>query len=143
MNRVGSVAYGAAIIALILLCAQEMNGSALFLYDFSTPPMFALGLAGWAIATFGLPILSICIWGLVKRVRARWALHLLFIPCAVALFWGGYGLLHFASGSPVDSMSEGLFMILALLFLCLTGMVHAVALIVELAGMFRRRADVR
>lgn len=143
MNRVGSVAYGAAIIALILLCTQPVNNSALFLYDHSTPPMFALELAGWAIATFGPLILSICTWGVVKRVRARWALHLLFIPCAIALFVGGYRLLHYAFGSPADSMPEGLFMILALLLLCLAGMVHAGALIVELAGMFRRRADVR
>ena len=142
MNRIGSVAYGAAIIALIF-CAQNMSYSALFLHDNSTPAMFALGVAGLAIATFGLPILSICIWGLVKRVRARWALHLLFILCAIAILLGGYGLFHYSFGSPLNITLEVRFMLPALLFLCLTGMVHAVALIVELAGMFRRRADVR
>ena len=143
MNRVGSVAYGAAIIALIFLCAQEMNGSALFLYDYSTPPMFALGLAGWAVATFG-PLIFRSASGAWRSVSARDGRYTFSSsPAPLRFSGGGYGLLHYASGSPVDSMAEGLFMILALLFLCLTGMVHAGALIAELTGMFRRRADVR
>ena len=104
--------------------------------------MFALGLAGLAIANFGLPILSICIWALVKH-RPGWAPHLLFIPCAIAVLLVGYWLFHLAFGSSLNITLEVRFMIAALLFLCLTFMVHALALIVELAGMFRRPGEVR
>lgn len=142
MNRAGSVAYGVAVIALILLTGQDMNNSTLFLYDSLTPPMFALAIVGWAIATFGPVTLSVCIWGLVKRVRARWVPHLLFIPCAIAFFRGGATLLDYASDWG-DSMGVGMFMILAAALLCLTMLVHAASLIVELVGMFRRRAGLR
>lgn len=141
MNRAGSVAYGAAVIALIVLTSQEMNNSTLFLYDWLTPPMFALGIIGWVIATFGPLTLSVFIWALVKRVHAKWAPHLLFIPFAIALFRGGVRLLGYATDWS-DSMGVGMFMILAALLLCLTVLVHAASLIVELVKMFRRRKAV-
>jgi hypothetical protein len=55
-----------------------------------------LGLAGWFVATFGPIGVAVCFWRLAKRVRAPWVVHLLFLPCAVALLWVGQHLILFA-----------------------------------------------
>ena len=142
MNRAGSVAYGLAAIALIMLFGRETHDAGLFVvYDHTPQPMFAPALAGWGVTTFGPLILSICIWSLVKRVRARWAPHLLFIPCAIGLYRAGEELLVYASDPCRWCMPFEMFTLLAGLFLMLTLVVHAAALIVELGGIFRRRAD--
>ena len=142
MNRAGSLTYAAAVVALLLLARQDTLNGVLFLQDFHKPDSLPLTLAGWAVTTFGPLILSVCCWLLVKRVRARWALHLLFIPCAIALMIGGSELLISASGLISDG-PIGSLMFAGGLLLILTVLIHAVALIVELIRMLGRPTEAR
>ena len=138
LNNAGSLAYGAAVIALLLLARQEMLNGLLFVHDYVTPDKWPLTLAGWAILTFGPLTLSVSCWLLAKRVRARWVLHLLFIPCAIALMISGHVLLVRASGLISDGPLGSLVFAGALL-LIFTVLVHAGALLVELVRMSRHR----
>lgn len=63
-----------------------------------TAGMQTLGLLGWAVATFGPMGLAVGFWRLSKRFRARWVIHLLFLPCAIALLQAGAELMLFAIG---------------------------------------------
>src|SRR5687767_7713539 len=100
MNRVGSLVFAAAVAGVVLLCAQDVIWACVFFFETSKPNMYAIGITGWAIATLGPLALSIYCWSLVKRVHAKWAPHLFFIPCAIALSNGGAMLLFHAGGRP-------------------------------------------
>ena len=137
--RAGSLAYGAAVLALIFLAALDLQNSYAYFYDYTPRPRFALGLAVWTFATFGPLILSIGCWHLVKHLRLKWAVHLLFLPCAIAIFRGGGDLLLYTSGQRFWNMPLEMFLMLAGLLLSLTLVVHFGALLVELVRLFRRR----
>src|SRR5688500_11215841 len=101
MSKVGGVAYGVTAAVILMLVAQDMENGLLFRHDFSdNKGMFALGLGAVAFATFGPFALSLWCWRLAGRVQPRWAVHLLFIPCAFAMVYAGTSLLNFANGHP-------------------------------------------
>jgi len=143
MNKVGGVAYGAAAVLILVLLAQDVRNALLWLHDFSSSTsMFALGLAAVALATFGPFALSLCCWRLAARVRRRWAVHLLFIPCAYAMVWAGASVLDFADGRPFTDEPAGYALLAAFLLFVLTVLVHAAALAFEIVAAIRRRAKV-
>lgn len=140
MKNVGGVAYVAAAVVILLLAANDVENALLWLYDFSSSAgMFALGLAAAAFATFGPFALSLCCWHLVGRVQPRWAVHLLFIPCAYAIVYAGASLLDFADGRPETDEPAAYALTAAFLLLGLTVLVHAAAVACEIAAAIRRR----
>ncbi len=96
-----------------------------------------LGLAATAFASFGPFALSLHCWRLAERVHTRWAVHLLFIPCAYAMVYAGASLLNFAS--PGTDEPAGYALTAAYLLLGLTVLVHAAALTFEIVTAIRRR----
>jgi hypothetical protein len=144
MKEFGGVAYGAAAVIILVLSAQDVQNALLWLHDFSSSTsMFALGLAGTAFASFGPFALSLCCWRVASRVYPRWAVHLLFIPCAYAIVQAGVSVLDFADGRPWTDEPAGYALTAAFLLLGLTVLVHAAALIFEIGAAIRRRANVR
>lgn len=141
MNRAGGLAFGAAVVGIALLFARDVIWGGIFFFETSTPPMFALGLAGWTVATFGPLALSICCWRFVRRVHAKWVFHLLFIPCAITMARGGETLLFLAGAVPDGDGALGYTLLWAILLLVLTVSVHAAALTAEVITKFRRRAN--
>ena len=144
MKKVGCVAYGMAAVAILLLGAQDAENSLLWLHDFSSTGMFALGLAATAFATFGPFALSLGCWRLAGRFHPMWPLHLLFIPCAYAIFYAGASLLNFADGWSGTDEPASYALTAALLLLGLTVLVHAAALAFAIvAAIHHRRGNVR
>jgi len=142
MHRVNGAAYGAVAVVVFLVCAQDVQNALLWLHDYSSSTtMFGVGLAGTAFASFGPFLLSLCCWRLAARIHARWAVHLLFIPCAYAFFYIGAFVMDTADGRPWTNEPADHALVPASLLLCLTVLVHAVALALEIGAMIRRRPD--
>jgi hypothetical protein len=142
MNKVGGIVYGAAAVLILVLCARDLQNPLLWLHDFSSSTsMFALDLAAVAFASFGPFALSLCCWRLAGRIHLKWAVHLLFIPCACAMLYLGASLLTFADGRRWAD-EPGYALIPAILLLGLTVLVHAAALTFEIVAAIRRRANV-
>ena len=142
MKSGGGVAYVVAAVVILLLAAKDVEKALLWLHDFSNSAgMFALGLAA-AFASFGPFALSLWCWHLAGRVQPRWAVHLLFIPCAYAIVYAGASLLDFADGRPGTDEPAGYALTAAFLLLGLTVLVHAAALAFGVAAAIRRRANV-
>lgn len=100
-NRLELVALTAAIVTSWLCMRAALDASEAYLIGrHITAGMKMLGLLGWAIATFGPMGLAAGFWRLSKRIRARWLVHLLFVPCALALFRAGDALMLFVAGTP-------------------------------------------
>lgn len=93
MNRFDKLAL-AAVIIVTLLCVR---GSGDFVYDYYMDQipegMLPIGVAGWAIATYGPIAVAVLFWRWAKRIPAPWVLHLLFLPCAAVLFRIGDALM--------------------------------------------------
>ena len=140
MTKIGGVAYGAAAVAILMLCAQDVRNALLWLHDFSSSTsLFALGLAGTAFASFGPFALSLVCWRVAGRVHPRWAVHLLFITCAYAIVYAGASILDFADGREWTDEPAGYALVAAFLLLVLTVLVHAAALTFEIVAAIRRR----
>jgi hypothetical protein len=143
MTRLGLLLYGAAIVIIAMLTARETIDPAVYLYQQNTPKAVALGFAGWLLATLGPLTLSIWFLRLSRRVGASWALHLLFIPCALALFRGGASILFFAAGVSGDGSIEGYTLLAASAFLALAVLIHGGALAALGIGWISRKGKVR
>jgi hypothetical protein len=142
MNKRIGVAYGAAAVAILLLSAQDAENALLSLHDFSSSTrMFVLGLAAAAFASFGPFVLSLCCWYLAGRVHRKWAVHLLFIPCAYLIVYVGASLLDFADGRPWTDEPASHAFVAAVLLLGLTVLVHTAALTFEIVAAIRRGAN--
>jgi hypothetical protein len=141
MSKAAGPVYGAAALAILILAAQDMHNALLWLHDFSiSGSMFVLGLAGVALATAGPFAMSLWCWRLAARLRPRWAVHLLFIPCAYAMVRAGASVLDYADGAPWTDEPAGYALIAAYLLFPLTFLVHAAALAFEAVAAIRRRA---
>lgn len=143
MNRLGTLAYGAAVAIIALLTAREVIEPSAYLYQEHTSGIVTLGVTGWFISTLGPLALSIWFWRLARRSNARWALHLLFIPCAIALYRVGASILFFAADVPDGDGVEGYTLIAAFGFLVLTLLVHGSAFISLSVAKINRQANVR
>ena len=143
MNRLGKLAYGAAIAGVALLMAREVVEPSVYLYEQHTAGMVALGTLGWSIATLGPLTLSMCFWRLAERRQQQWVLHLLFIPCAIALVRIGSSILFYAADVPDGDSIEGYTLVAAFGFLVVTLLVHAMALGGLAVGAISRKAKVR
>ena len=130
MNRFLAIAYGIAIAGIILILAREVIEPSAYLYDRHSPNMGALGGVGWTVATLGPLLLSFCFWRFSQRMRLLWLWHLLFIPCALTLYWLGSAVLFFAADVPDGDSIEGYTLLIASALLALTLIVHGIAAIV-------------
>lgn len=141
MNR-GAIMYGAAIGGIALLVARESLEPSIYLYQRSAGDKAALGVAGWLISTFGPIALSVSVWLMARRLKARWLVHLIFIPAAIVIFRGGSSLFFYAAGVSGDSTLGGYALLAAGAFLLLTVFVHAAAFLVEGLKKTTHRANV-
>ena len=143
MNRLGSIAYAAAIAGIALLTAREVIETSVYVIGELTLGMVVVGASGWSIATLGPLALSIWFWRLARRRQPQWVLHLLFIPCAIALVRAGASILFYAADVPDADSIEGRTLITAFGFLVLTLLVHAAALAAIGVARISRTANVR
>jgi hypothetical protein len=143
MNWLWRIAYGAALTGVALLVGRETIDASIYVYQELASDMVALGVAGWLIATSGPVALSIGVWRWARRFDPKWVLHLLFIPCAIALFRTGDFILIYATGVPDGDSIEGRTLIAATGFLALTLLVHAAALAALGVSRLMRPANVR
>ena len=86
-------------------------------------------IVGWSIATFAPLLLSVCILIFQRRLKARWLVHILFVPCALALYRVGGTILD-PSAMGEDIIAEYALILATSLFLLtlivhLAGFVHA------------------
>lgn len=80
MNRFEKLAL-ASVILVSLLCVRGPGDLAYDHYRAQVPEgMLPVGLAGWAIFTYGPIAIAVAFWRLAKRIRAAWALHLALLP---------------------------------------------------------------
>ncbi len=136
-------AFGAAVLAILLVTARELLDLAAHLAPGLTPAMLALAFAGWFAATLGPLALSAAVWRRARRSSRGWLTHLLFIPCAFALLQGGAALLLHAAGAPNGESLAGRTLTAAGALFVLTAAVHAAAAILLLTARTRRRPGAR
>ena len=130
MKRLGILAYSTAIVGITLLTAREVIEPSVYLYQNHAAPMAALGVLGWFIATLCPLLLSIWFWHLARRSSRQWLLHLIFIPCAVAVYRLGANVLFFAADVPDGDSVEGYTLIVGFSFLVFTLLIHIAVLAV-------------
>lgn len=128
MSRLGFIAYGAGVAGITLLTAQQTIDPTTYLYQNYTGEMTALAVTGWLIATLGPIALSVVVWLVAHRIKARWLLHLIFLPAAIAVFREGASLFFYAAGESGDSMMDFFALFTATGYLMLALLVHIVAL---------------
>lgn len=131
MSKGGCIAFVLTIAAIVLLLAQDVFQACLFFFEMTPPELFATGIMGWAMSTFGPLALSALCWSLVKRVKAKWAPHLFFIPCVIALERMGESLLLYGRDAPYHPEPIEYTTLWGTGFLIVTLLVHATSLIVE------------
>lgn len=131
MNRLGAILYGVAVGGIALLSARNSLEPAIWLFEEYAGETITLAVAGWLIATLGPLALSVGVWLMARRLKARWLLHLIFIPTAIVIARQGALLFFYGTGSSGDGMPEGFALMMAAMLLTLTLLVHAVALVVE------------
>jgi hypothetical protein len=133
--------YGVAIGVITLLLARESLDGSMWLFQENHPPNAALGVTGLLISTFGPLALSVGVWLVTRRLKARWLAHLIFIPAAIVICREGMSLFFYGVGASGDGSPEGYATLLAVMYLLLTLVVHATALIVEGYKKVRQRAN--
>ncbi len=131
MNRLGAILYGVAVVSITLLLARESLEPSVYLFKEHHAHNIALGVTGLLISTFGPVTLSVCIWLMARRLKARWLVHLIFIPTAIVICREGASLFFDGAGVSGENSPEGHSLFAAGAFLFLTLLVHAAALIVE------------
>ncbi len=143
MRRLWIPAYGAAIVSIALLIGREVIDAGLYVYQELPSRMASLAIVGWLISTFGPLALSVGVWGAARRLQPQWVLHVLFIPCAIALERAGASILFYAADVPDGDSIEGRTLIAAFGFLVITLLVHATALAALAVAEVSRRASAR
>src|SRR4051812_18135852 len=99
LNRLDVVAIAAAVVTTWLCLRPALDAAEMYLMYRPVPAAKqVLGLVGWFVATFGPLGLAVGFWRLAGRLRTRWPLHLLFLPCAFALLMTGDSIMLFAIG---------------------------------------------
>jgi hypothetical protein len=93
MNRFEKLALAAAI--LVSLRYVRGPGDHTYEYYRAQIPegMLQVGLAGWALSTFGPIAVALLFWRWAKWIHAPWLLHLSLLPCMLALTWIGHSLM--------------------------------------------------
>ena len=141
MNRIAAILYGLAIGFITLLFARQSLDVATWLFLEHRPRSTALGVTGLLLATLGPIMLSVCVWLMARRLERRWLAHLIFIPAAILIYWGGAILFFYGAGAGGDYSIEGYAILTGGMYLFLTLLVHTAALIVEGYKKVRRRAN--
>lgn len=131
MNRLGAIVYGLALGAVVLLFARESLEPAIWLFEEYAGDTVALAVAGWLIATLGPIALSMCLWLVEGRLKARWLLHLILIPTAIMMFRQGSLLFFYGANASGEGSPEGYALLMATAFLPLTLLAHTAALVVQ------------
>lgn len=122
MNRFEKLAL-ASVIVVSLLCVRGPGDLAYDHYRAQVPEgMLPVGLAGWAIFTYGPIALAVAFWRLAKSIRSSWALHLLLLPSMIALARTGSELMLLVIDDPdFDATMDAPLMAGVLLFLIAVG----------------------
>lgn len=84
-------------------------------------------ILGWFVTAMGPILLSVCFWILVQRVNARWLIHLIFVPIAIAIFVGGQALFLYGANTNGVNSPDGYSLIMGSLLLILSVIVHVIA----------------
>jgi hypothetical protein len=84
----------------------------------------------------------VCAWLVVRRLKARWLVHLLFIPAAIVICREGEILFSYGVGAPGENSAEEYALLMAVMYLLLTLLVHAAAFVVEGYKQVTHRANV-
>lgn len=131
MSRLGAILYGLSAGAIVLLFARESIEPAIWLFQEYAGDTVAIAITGWLMATLGPMALSICIWLVVRRLKARWLWHLIFIPIAIVLARCGASLFFFGAKASGDGSPEGYALLMASALLSLSLIVHTAAFVEE------------
>ncbi|WP_034160287.1 hypothetical protein [Sphingomonas sp. ERG5] len=131
MNRLVAILYSIAIAGIALLFGRMALDGCIYLYEENAGGQVALAVTGWLISTLGPIALSVCVWLMVRRLKARWLVHLIFIPTSFVTFRDGASLFFYGAGVSGENSPEGYALLMASAFMLLTLLVHAAALIVE------------
>jgi hypothetical protein len=86
-------------------------------------------LLGWLLATYGPVGTAALFWRLAKPSHVAWLFHLLLLPCAVVMLWGGGLLMASVVGDPDFDSTLGGPIIPALLLFFLAIFGYATALV--------------
>ena len=140
MSRRGFIAYGAGLIGITLFTAPKTIGSTTFIYQHAGG-ITALGAIGWLVASCSPIALSVLVWIMDRRIRARWIPHLLFVPAAIAAFRIGAPLYFHESGVMAGSMITDFALLTGFGYLALALLVHIAALTAFVTGAKRWTND--
>jgi hypothetical protein len=140
VNRLGAIIYGGAIGAIALLFGRMALDGCVYLYEEVAGGQVALAVTGWLISTLGPIALSVCVWLVARRLKARWLVHLVFIPTSVVIFREGASLFFYGARVSGENSPEGYALLMASAFMLLTVLVHTAALIVEVCQKIMHRA---
>jgi hypothetical protein len=100
LNRLELVAIAAAVVTTWLCIGAALDAAELYRMGRPMPAAKQmLAVLGWLLATFGPLGLAVGFWRLAGRLRTRWPLHLLFLPCAFASLMIGDRIMLFAIGA--------------------------------------------
>lgn len=91
MNRLDGIATVTALAATLMGIVGFRNFAFGYYADQMLPGSLPVGMAGWAIATYGPLIAAVAWWRYAKRLSRNVALslHAIFLPCVLGIFWAG------------------------------------------------------
>lgn len=142
MNQRGFLAYGAAMVGITLLTAGATINSMVFVYQYAGG-ITALGALGWLLSSLGPISLSVLVWLIDQRIKARWLPHLIFIAAAILAFRTGSFLYFHEAGIFVASMASDFALLTAAGYLVLALLIHIVAFGASAIASFRLWANDR
>jgi hypothetical protein len=99
INGFDLFALAAVIVSTFFCIGSALDAADLYMSVQPIKPWKQIvGCLGWLVATFGPITLAVYFWRKTKQLRAAWALHMLFLPCAFAALMAGDRLMLFAAG---------------------------------------------
>jgi len=91
MTRLEKIALATAIMASLVGATGFRSFPYQYYVDQMLPGSLPVGILGWTFATYGPLALAVIFRRFAKHFRIpSLLLHLLFLPCALAIFWAGY-----------------------------------------------------
>ena len=102
MNRLEKIALATAILTTLLGVMGLRGFSYQYYIDQMLPGSLPMFVLGWVIATYGPLALAVTFWRLAKRFQTPLSviLHLLLLPCALAIFRAGDSMMVVSIGDP-------------------------------------------
>lgn len=129
MRRTVLFFYFAMIAIVALLSSRTAVRSLEYILDGRSSGAILLIIAGWSLATFAAPLLSVIISTRRGRSKARWIPHAVFIPCAITGYWVGASTFFAIAGVGGEDIVAEYALVCATGLLLLTLLFHATAMI--------------